>query len=357
MIDSQKVAHEELISLIEQAKHTHELKEDEIAALLMSKETQNELFAAADETRKAFVGDGVHLRALIEFSSFCRRDCLYCGLRRSNRNAQRFRMIDAEIIALAEKAKSLGFATVVLQSGEDMFFSAKKLAHIIEELKKLSLVVTLSIGERLLDEYKQLKAAGADRFLLRLETTDEALYEKYDPGMTLFERKRCLNDLRNLGFEVGTGSLVGLPHVTEEMLARDILTYKALDADMVGIGPFIPHGDTPLAGEKAGDVDLTLRMVALTRLMLPEANIPATTALSTLDKEGRKKALMCGANVVMPNVTEESARKKYALYPGKALVADRAEETQGVLKEELAQIGRFIADGEGSRRKTLNKKD
>ena len=336
-------------ALIYKAEHTHQLAEEEIAALLADASAEEALAEAADRVRAAWVGDAVHLRGLIEFSSYCRRDCLYCGLRRSNGRAERYRLSPEGILRLARQAKGFGYHTVVLQSGEDGYFTAERLAAILREIRQLDLAITLSIGERPFDEYRQLREAGADRFLLRIETTDRELYERMDPGMSWGERVRCLQDLRRLGFEVGTGCLVGLPGQTLASLARDVLFFQAIDADMVGIGPLIPNGDTPLAGVPAGDFHLTRRVVSLLRLLLPEANIPATTAMETLVPEARVLILQSGANVVMPNVTEGEARRKYALYPGKACVADTPAACRHCMEGKIRAIGRYVAADKGFR--------
>ena len=337
-------------ALIKKAEQQHILSRDEIIALLLAGEAETELFLAADRVRKQYVGDGVLLRGLIEFSSYCRQNCCYCGLRRDNKEAQRFRLNESEIFCLAKRAEGYGYRTVVLQSGEDAFFTAERLAAVIREIKKLDLAVTLSIGERSFDEYKLLKDAGADRFLLRIETTDETVYMQHDPGMSFAERCRCLQDLKGLGYEVGTGSLIGLPGQTIPSLADDILFFQDIDADMVGIGPFIPNAATPLGSAPAGDIKLVLRMVSLIRLLLPQANIPATTAMETLLPTARLLALQCGANVIMPNVTEGEAREKYALYPGKAGVLDKPEDCAEKLATDLQSIGRFIRQDKGWRK-------
>ena len=340
-------------SLIEKAERTHRLSQEELADLLADAEAEEELAAAADRVRHAFVGDEVHLRGLIEFSSYCRQNCLYCGLRRDNEKAERFRLSLAEIAALAEKAKAYGYFTVVMQSGEDAWFTAERLAKIVRAVKKLGLTVTLSVGERTREEYRILREAGADRFLLRIETTDKAIYEALDPGMSHENRFRCLADLKALGYEVGTGCLIGLPGQTAETLARDILFFQEIDADMVGVGPLVPNGDTPLGGEPPGDMNLVRRVVAATRLLLPEANIPATTAMETLKPNAREWILRSGANVVMPNVTEGEARQKYALYPGKACVADTPEECRACMEGRIRAIGRTVGKGAGGRRRNL----
>ena len=337
--------------LIEKAENEHSLCEEELAELLTSSAAEEPLAAAADRVRRKYVGDGVHLRGLIEFTNICRRSCFYCGLRRENERAERYRLRPREIVRLARNARGYGYRTVVLQGGEDGYWHVERLAPILREIRALGLVITLSIGERTKEEYRALKEAGASRFLLRIETTDRELYERFDPGMSWEARRACLASLRALGYEVGTGSLVGLPGQSVESLARDILFFQELDADMVGIGPFIPNGDTPLGEAAAGDIHLTRRMVSLLRLLLPEANIPATTAMETLERGARSLILRSGANVVMPNVTEGDFRRKYALYPGKACVKDTPEHCRACLGAQLSVIGRFVAKDAGFRRR------
>ena len=337
--------------LLCRAEQLHELTLPELTALLADADPAAEaaLAAAADRVRAAFVGAGVHLRGLIEFSNICRQSCMYCGLRRDNAAVHRYRLTPAEILALAEKARDYGYRTVVLQSGEDAWFTADRLAALLRRIKALGLVITLSIGERSREEYQMLRAAGADRFLLRIETTDAQLYARLHPGMSFAHRLQCLQELRSLGYEVGTGCLVGLPGQSIESIARDILFFQELDADMVGIGPLIPNGDTPLADAAPGDFHLTRRVVALLRLLLPEANIPATTAMETLQPDARRIILQSGANVVMPNVTEGDYRRWYALYPGKICVKDTPEDCRGCLEAKIQSIGRSIAQDAGFR--------
>ena len=339
--------------LIEKAEQTHRLTEAELSALLADDGVEEALAAAADHVRRATVGDEVHLRGLIEFSSYCRQNCLYCGLRRDNEKAQRYRLMRVEIVALAEKAKAAGYPTVVMQSGEDAWFTAERLADIVRDVKRLGLTVTLSVGERTTEEYRVLREAGADRFLLRIETTDREIYEKLDPGMSFENRLRCLEDLKRLGYEVGTGCLIGLPGQTMDSLARDVLFFQKIDADMVGIGPLVPNGDTPLGSEPPGDMRLVRRMVSAIRLLLPEANIPATTAMETLQPGARELMLRSGANVMMPNVTEGEARQKYALYPGKACVADTPEQCRSCMEGKIRAMGRTVGKGAGGRRRSI----
>ncbi len=338
-----------MLKLLQKAQTVHALTPDELK-LLLAWETPQPLFEAADCVRKQFVGAGVYLRGLIEFSSFCKNDCFYCGLRRSNPHAQRYRLSAEQIVDTAKQAVEYGYQTVVLQSGEDLWFDTDKMCEIIRQIKTLDVAVTLSMGEKTREDYAAYKKAGADRYLLRIETTDKALYEKLDPHMSFENRVRCLQDLKDLGYEVGSGSLVGLPGQTLESLAQDLLFFKKLPVDMAGIGPFIPHPHTPLAQETAdGNFELSLKMMALMRLLLPDINIPATTAMETLHPRGRLLALQCGANVVMPNVTQGEYRKQYELYPGKICTAESAEQCRGCIQTKIESIGRFVAPGKGFR--------
>ena len=328
-----------------EAAKKHQLNKNQIIALLGEDRHEKELFAAADAVRKEFVGDEVHLRGLIEFSNICKNNCLYCGLRRDNRNLKRYRMSPEEIVALATRAvREYGFKTIVMQSGED-------LKPILTEIKKLDVAVTLSIGEKTFAEYAAYREAGADRYLIRIETTDKDLYHRLDPGMSWEERKQCLLNLGKLGYEVGSGIMVGLPGQTLESIADDLLFLKELNIDMAGIGPFIPHPDTPLKDEDGRAFRLSLRTMAIMRLLLPDINIPATTAMETLHPDGRIIALQCGANVIMPNVTEGEYRQLYQLYPGKAGLNETPLHSKTSIGARIEAIGRKIGSGYGSHRK------
>lgn len=315
-----------------------------------------ELFTKADAIRKQYVGDEVHLRGLIEFSNICKRTCFYCGLRNENHNLTRYRLSEDEIIKFAKHGAELGLKTVVLQSGEDSYFSIDKLCKIVKAIKKFDVAITLSVGEKTYKEYKALKDAGADRYLLRIETTDENLYKKLHPNMSFKNRIECLYNIKELGYEIGTGCLVGLPNQTIESLANDILFFKELDADMVGIGPFIPHPDTPL-GECNLDLnknfDLSLKVMALTRILLKDINIPATTAMETINPNGRIIALKSGANVVMPNITQGEYRKQYIIYPNKICTDESPDKCSVCIRSKIEAIGRSISTGKGFR--NLNK--
>ncbi len=343
-----------MIDIIKKAKETHLLEKEEIVSLLSSNDFDEEIFAAADEVRKKYVGDCVHLRGLIEFSNICKQNCLYCGLRKDNETVQRYRLTAEQIIDFAKKAHSYGYKTIVMQSGEDAYFTAERLVPIIKEIKKLDLAITLSIGERTYEEYKQLKEAGADRFLIRIETTDKNLYEKMHPNMDFSNRLKCLDDIKDLCFEVGTGCLVGLPNQTFDSLAEDLLFFKKIEADMIGIGPFIPNPDTPLKDTEGGSFTNARKVMAITRLLLPDINIPATTAMETLNPNGRILALQSGANVVMPNVTEGDYRKFYEIYPGKICINDTPAKCINCISGKIKGIGRTIGTDYGFRKRKDN---
>jgi len=338
-----------MTKLIEKAKITHDLTKEEILELLQNDDINEELFKAADEIRQEYLGDYVHLRGLIEFTNICKRNCMYCGLRRDNKNLERYRLTEEEILDFAKKSVSYGYKTIVLQGGEDDYFTKERMTNIVKEIKKLGVALTLSLGEKTFDEYKAFKEAGADRYLIRIETTDKKLYEDMDPNMSFEERLNCLKNLRDLGYELGSGILVGLPNQTLESIARDILFFKEINADMIGIGPFIPNEDTPLKDAQGGDLTLALKVMALTRLMLPDINIPATTAMESLTPNGRIIALQSGANVVMPNVTEGDYRKLYALYPGKICTGDTPAHCRGCITGKVTGLGRIISDDYGFR--------
>lgn len=310
------------------------LSKKEIVDILKSPDT--DIFQEANEVRKKYVGDGVHLRGLIEFSNICKCNCLYCGLQSSNKHVNRYRLSKDEILDIAKKGVDEGFKTIVLQSGEDEFFNTKLMCEIISEIKNLGVALTLSIGEKSFEDYKAFKDAGADRYLLRIETTDKNLYKKMHPYANFDNRMRCLYDLKKLGYETGTGCLVGLPEQTLESLADDILFFKELDADMIGIGPFIPHPDTPLKNENNGSLDLAIKVMAVTRILLKDINIPATTAMESLRSDGRLLALQSGANVVMPNLTDDCHKKMYEIYPNKI------SATKQDLDFKLKTINRYI---------------
>ena len=327
------------------------LSRQEIIALLKDEKNQQSLFAKADEIRQKYVGDEVHLRALIEFSNICRNNCMYCGIRKDNHNIKRYHMSEDELVVTAKSAAEMGFKTVVMQSGEDMYYNPSRLCNIIERIKKFDVAITLSIGERDYDEYKAFKEAGADRYLLRIETTDKDLYHKLDPDMSWNRRYECLCALRDLGYEVGSGIMVGLPEQTIESIADDLLFLQNFGVDMAGIGPFIPHSQTPLKDCAGGSLGLALRTMAVMRFLLEDINIPATTAMETLHPNGRILALKSGANVVMPNVTEGEYRRLYELYPGKICINDTPAQCRTCIGAKILSIGRKIGTGFGGHKK------
>lgn len=318
---------------------------------ILQDETKNEwLFKLADEYRHKYVGDEIHLRGLIEFSNICKCNCKYCGLRYENSNIERYKLTLDEIIKTVDNAAEAGYKTIVLQSGEDASFSKNKLCEIIKEIKKYDVALTLSIGERSFEDYKAFKDCGADRYLLRIETTDKELYKQMHPNMNFENRVRCLKDLKSLNYEVGTGCLVGLPNQTINSLADDILFFKEIDADMIGIGPFIAHPQTPLKDVTNGSFTLALKVMALTRVLLKDVNIPATTAMETLNPNGRILALQSGANVVMPNLTTTKHRAKYEIYPNKSGVTQTPEQCRQEIENKILSINRKIAKGHGFRK-------
>lgn len=340
-----------LDNLIKRIDNDQQLDKKDLIFLLelQNQEDLQRLYSAADRVRHRFVGEEIHLRGLIEFSNYCRKNCFYCGIRGGNHKANRYRMKIDEILTTVGQALQLGYRTVVLQSGEDMYYTVEKLDQLIRQIKQqFDVAITLSIGERPRQEYEQLHKAGADRFLLRFETSNPQLYAKLHPDSRFDERINILSWLKEIGYQVGSGIMVGLPGQTVDDLARDILLFKELDLDMVGIGPYICHPDTPLAGSPNGTVEMTFKVVALTRIVTCNAHIPATTALATLrPADGREKALQLGANVVMPNVTPIQYRALYELYPDKICTGEDARECHGCMHNRIYSIGRLISKGYG----------
>lgn len=326
-----------------------EFSRNDIIEILKDDLNNDWLFSLADKTREEYVGDEVHLRGLIEFSNICKRQCKYCGLRCKDKFIDRYRISKENIISYAEHAVNMGYKTIVLQSGEDEYYNTDLMCEIIAGIKKLGVALTLSIGEKTYEEYKAFKEAGADRYLIRIETTDKTLYNQMHPNMDFYNRVRCLKDLGRLGYEVGTGCLVGLPNQTIESLADDILFFKEINADMVGIGPFIPHPHTPLKDSATGSFTLALKVMALTRILLKDINIPATTAMETLNPNGRIIALQSGANVVMPNVTTTEYRAKYEIYPNKICINENPDKCKGCISAKIQSIGRTVSTSFGFR--------
>ena len=324
-------------------------REDIIALLKLPGNYSAALYFAADRVRKQEVGNEIFLRGIIEFSNYCERNCLYCGLRKGNSGLSRYRMSEDEIIDTAHQIQETGIPTVVLQSGEDSFYSQETVCRLIKRIRKeTDLIITLSLGERDLNDFKVFYQAGAHRYLLKHETASTELYKYLRPGCNQQSRIQCLRRLKELGFETGTGNMVGLPGQTPEILANDLLAMKILNADMIGIGPFIAHPDTPLAGIDNDDIEMTLRVLAVARLLTRNTNIPATTALATLHPQGRILALQAGANVVMPDFTPNMYKSRYDIYPGRTDTGT-AKDIIEKLKMDVHSIGREINFSAGSR--------
>lgn len=316
-----------------------------------NKETPSQqLLDEAVKVREKHYGRKVFVRGLIEFTNYCKNDCYYCGIRCGNKNAHRYRLTEEQILDCADEGHRLGFNTYVLQGGEDSYFTDKIMCDIIYKIKSKypDCAITLSIGEKSRESYKAYRDAGADRYLLRHETADNAHYKKLHPSyMSLENRKNCLYTLRELGYQVGAGFMVGSPYQTSENLAEDLLFLKDLQPHMVGIGPFIPHQDSPFANEKGGTLNLTLTMLALVRLMLPKVLLPSTTALGTIDPMGREKGFDAGANVVMPNLSPTNVRKDYSLYDNKICTGDEAAQCIMCLKGRIERAGYEMDMGRG----------
>ena len=340
-----------LDDLFRKIETEQELTPAELVALLAltSPPALDRLYQLADQYRKRYVGEEIHLRGLIEFSNYCRKNCAYCGIRRGNRAIQRYRMTPQEICATAQEAAAAGFRTVVLQSGEDLWYTGDRLAALVRQIKETTdVAITLSLGERPRQEYQQMFDAGADRYLLRFETSNQTLYQQLHPDSNYQARLACLAALAEIGFQVGSGVMIGLPGQTLADLAADLLKFKELNLDMIGIGPFISHAATPLAGQPSGTVELTYKMIALTRIVTRRTHIPATTALGSLGPvDGRLKAMRLGANVVMPNITPAKYRALYELYPDKICLQEEAAFYQGGLTGWLAALGRPLAQDQG----------
>lgn len=320
------------------------------------------LWRRADDTRRARVGDEVHLRGLLEISNHCARECGYCGIRASNRGLPRYRMTADEIVAGARRIAGYGYGSVVMQAGEDPGLRREWVAGVIRRVRaETPLAVTLSLGERPDADYAAWRQAGADRYLLRFETSDPALFARIHPplGTRPFDRVDALRRMRAMGYEIGSGIMVGLPGQTYESLAEDLELFRALDLDMIGLGPYLPHPDTPLGGgslpvappgtQVPNDELMTCKCLALARLLCPAANIPSTTALSALGAASRTHGLSRGANVVMPNVTPERYRRLYEIYPAKATVDESADAFHARVGEILRALGRIPARGPGGR--------
>ena len=341
---------------------------DTIVSSLINKSSVDwySLFQKADNIRKKHVGEEIHLRGLIEISNYCRRNCLYCGVRAGNNSVQRYRLSEDDILTAASKAVEFRYGSVVLQSGEDLGIEADWLGKIVKKIKKMGLAVTLSLGERDNQDYQLWRDAGADRYLLRFETSNRALFNIIHPPLLIREpvdRMKILLELRGMGYEIGSGVMIGIPGQSYKDLARDIELFRTLSLDMIGCGPYLPHPQTPLGSPEAykeyvpaidaeeqvpATAEMAFKVIALARLVCPNANIPCTTAVATIDvREGRKLGLQRGANVVMPNLTPTEYRKMYEIYPNKAATYLTAEQTHESVMQTLREIGRTPGTGRG----------
>ena len=335
--------------LIERLASDHRLDASQMGELLRSA-TQDlnvlqQLRDYAVRAAREQFGLGIYIRGLVELSSYCYQDCLYCGLRRSNKGAERYRLTHEDVMKCAEEGYRLGFRTIVLQGGEDGTHTDKWLEELIHNIRTTypDVAITLSLGERTRESYQRLKEAGANRYLLRHEAANSALYDTLHPtGRGLEHRLQCARDLKELGYQLGMGMMIGVKGQTIDNIVEDLMLIKSMDCEMVGIGPFLPHKATPLGTEPAGDLNLTLATVAIARLLLPHALIPSTTALATLTPRGRLEGILSGANVVMPNLSPSDVRAKYAIYENKASWGKEAAEGLTALDTELNTIGYHI---------------
>lgn len=341
-----------LFELIDRLADTHRLELTEYEELITKRTPAlaEYLAARATDLRKAVYGNTVYVRGLIEIGNFCKNDCLYCGIRRSNKACQRYRLTPEEILECCHEGYALGFRTFVMQGGEDAFWSDKVLCDLIKKIKQFypDAAVTLSLGERSRESYARLKEAGADRYLLRHETADKAHYEMLHPAALSFdERMRCLFDLKSLGYQVGCGFMVGSPYQSAKELAKDLFFVQEFQPDMCGIGPFIPQSDTPFGKETAGSLELTCYLLSILRLIKPNLLLPSTTALGSIHPKGREMGILAGANVVMPNLSPASVRKKYALYDNKATDGAEAAECLDALRARMQAIGYEVVTDRG----------
>lgn len=341
-------------NLVDKLFETGDLSDDELKILIESDEFNEPLAEAADIRRRENYGDKVYIRGLIEFTNYCRNNCYYCGIRRDNKKAERYRLTKDEILLCCDEGYKLGFRTFVMQGGEDPYYTDEMICDIVSKIKSRypDCAVTLSIGEKPRESYQAFFDAGADRYLLRHETADPEHYGKLHPeAMSLENRKECLFDLKEIGYQVGSGFMVGSPYQTTENLISDLRFLQKLQPDMIGIGPYITHADTPFAEFKSGNVMLTLRLVSILRLMFPYALIPSTTALGTIHPQGRELGLKAGANVVMPNLSPVSVRKLYSLYENKLCTGEEAAQCRGCLERRVESAGYKIVTDIGNVRK------
>lgn len=338
--------------LIDKLHREKVLSKEEFIMLLSSfkKEDSQYLFSKSRAVADKFFGKKIFVRGLIEFTNFCKNDCYYCGIRKSNLNAERYRLSKDDILSCCKQGYELGFRTFVLQGGEDSWYSDEKMIDIISSIRNAyrDCAITLSIGEKSYEQYLKYYNAGANRYLLRHETADFEHYKKiHPPGLSAENRRRCLYDLKKIGYQAGTGFMVGSPYQTIENLVGDLLFIKGFEPQMIGIGPFIPHKDTPFSKFPSGQLGMTLLLIGILRLMLPNALIPATTALGTIHQNGREMGILAGANVVMPNLSPIGVREKYLLYDNKICTGEEAAECRVSLQNRMKEIGYGIVVDRG----------
>ena len=335
-------------NLINKLYNEHNLSDDELIQIIETNELDNELHISADKIRREIYGDKVFIRGLIEFSNYCKNNCYYCGIRRDNKKAVRYRLSKEQILNCCKEGYSLGFRTFVLQSGEDPYYNDDLMNDIVYSIRHNhpDCAITLSLGEKTKESYKAFFDAGANRYLLRHETASPEHYRKLHPeSMSLENRKQCLFNLKEIGYQVGSGFMVGSPFQTTENLIEDLRFLQKLKPDMIGIGPYITHEETPFSNQKSGSVELTLRLLSILRLMFPYVLLPATTALGTLHKQGRELGLKAGANVLMPNLSPVNVRKFYDIYDNKICTGEEAAQCKGCLEKRVSAAGyRIVVD-------------
>ena len=335
---------EKIKNLIEKLKNKNKLSVDDFQYVLenYTKEDFDYIKDIASKIAIENFGKKIYFRGIIEFSNICKNDCLYCGIRRSNDNVDRYRLTLDEILECCAEGYEYGYRTFVLQSGEDGHFNDETMVNVVSSIREKykDCAITLSIGERSGESYKKLFDAGANRFLLRHEAANKELYEKIHPSVQSWEERfRCLRDLKDIGYQVGAGMMIGVPYQTLRNIAEDLVFIQNFNPHMVGIGPFIPHKDTPFRNEKAGSIEISLLTLSLVRIMLPKVLLPSTTALGSLDGEGRKQGVLHGCNVIMPNLSPMSVRKKYLLYDNKAGIENDAKTSIDILRKQMEEIG------------------
>lgn len=350
----------EISEIIEKLQEEHNLSDSDFKVLLETDTSDHALHQAADGKRRSIYGSEVYIRGLIEFTNYCKNNCYYCGIRRDNRNVVRYRLTKEDILACCEEGYRLGFRTYVLQGGEYPYYTDTVICDIVSEIRDrfTDCAITLSIGEKSKESYKAFFDAGANRYLLRHETADDSHYRKLHPdSMSPDNRKRCLYDLKEIGYQVGSGFMVGSPYQTTENLISDLRFLQDLQPDMIGIGPYITHEDTPFSSFENGSLNLTLRLISVLRLMFPNALIPATTALGTIHPQGRELGLKAGANVVMPNLSPVSVRKLYSLYENKICTGEEATQCRGCLERRVSSAGYRIITSIGNAKRSQSKND